>query len=151
MKCKIKSLTSCFPQVKLFFSLACEILKATGIKKCHCFRTFYFTVDVAQSKLSANNVFTIAKRTVEGQVSSITSLLLLLRQMLSQRDTSTVRKVTEIWLKKCQNSAADFSGQRTDERIAFFKKVELPFNDITFIIPAQLLISGIFWRCVRRL
>ena len=30
-------------------------------------------VDVAQSKLSANNVFTIAKRTVEGQVSSVCS------------------------------------------------------------------------------
>ena len=40
-------------------------------------------VDVAQSKLSATNVFTIAKRTVEGQVSSITLLFLFLRQMSS--------------------------------------------------------------------
>ena len=57
------------------------------------------------------------------------------------------------WLKKCQNSKftlGDFSGQKTDEIIAFFKKLELPFNDITFIIPVQLLISRRFWLCVRR-
>lgn len=33
------------------------------------YTVFFFLVDVAQQKLSANNIFTIAKRTVEGQAS----------------------------------------------------------------------------------
>jgi len=70
MKFRIKSLTWLTRQVTLRFLLVPD--HSTGAVS-ECVRlnavVIFFLVDVAQQKLSANNIFTIAKRTVEGQAS----------------------------------------------------------------------------------